>query len=120
MIATLISFIEVLPYVILAVAVIGIIILYVVWKRKSPQTIVDNDYFAQILSALGHIDNIKSAVKEHRRIQITLNDLEKVNTDQLKKLDISAFLTQQKITLLMNEQGDRLLNHIKSKRKEER
>ncbi len=118
--AILISFTEVLPYIVLVLAVIGIGIFYVLWEKKRSKPTVDEAYLINIISALGEIDNIGEATVEHRRVQIELKMVDKVNIEQLKALDISAFLTGSKITLLVNEQGVHLLDHIKSKRKEER
>ncbi len=114
------TFIELLPYVILALVVIVIIIFYIFWEKKRREPIPDDDYIKNILEALGDISNIINAKKEHKRIQIELKEPNKVDVNKLKALAISAFLNNQRITLLIHEQGDRLLNHIKTQRKEER
>lgn len=118
--AILITFVDILPYVVLLLAVIGIVIFYVYWEKKQTQSIPDDKFFMQILEALGSIDNIKQATKEHRRVQLELASVEHVNMESLKALELSAFFTGKKVTLLMNEQGKRLLDHIKILRKEER
>ena len=118
--AILITFVNLLPYIILVLAVVAILIFYLFYEKKRTEPQVDDQYFIEIIESLGQIDNIVNTSIEHRRVQVELKAIEKVNTNQLKSLGISAFLTGKKITLLMNEQGDHLLEHIKSKRKEER
>lgn len=116
----LISFVDILPYIILVLAVVCILIFYVLWEKKRRLPVHDDGYYKDIIKALGELENIASAIIEHRRVQIELVSVDKVNVNILKTLEVSAFLTGKKITLLMNEQGNQLLDHIKSKRKEER
>lgn len=118
--AILLTFLELLPYVALVLAVIGILIFYVLWEKKRTHPAIDDRYLIDIIIALGDIANIKHETIEHRRVQIDIGAPDKIDQEKLKSLGISAFLTGKKITLLMNEHGDRLLKHIKDNRKEER
>lgn len=118
--AIVISFIELLPYMVLLLVIIAILIFYILREKKRKVSTVNENYVDSIIEALGDMDNIVKGTKEHKRIQIELKSTDHVDIEKLKTLKISAFLTANKITLLIHEQGDHLLDHIKSKRKEER
>lgn len=114
------TFIDWLPYALLALVLISMIILYLLFEKKRRQPKVNQQLLDDMIKALGGIKNIINETTEHRRVQIDLVKTDLVDVNVLKDLQISAFLTGKKITLLMNEHSEQLLQHIKSQRKEER
>jgi len=101
--------------------VIGIIIgLLLLIKRKKPQVkALSNDYINQLYEALGSNRNIKQLELVQKRLQIEVNQLASVNQELLKRLDIPAFVTGKKITLLIKDNANEVFKYLNEKRKEE-
>lgn len=117
--ALYITFVQLLPYIVLILAVIGIVIFYVFYEKNRNQKPTDDTYLKTLIEALGDISNIKSVNHVQRRTQIELISPEKVNIEQLKNMQVSAFITGKKITLLLNEKSDHTLHQLIKNRKEE-
>ena len=101
--------------------VIGIIVgLLLLIKRKKPQVkALSNDYINQLYEALGSNRNIKQLELVQKRLQIEVNQLASVNQELLKRLDIPAFVTGKKITLLIKDNANEVFKYLNEKRKEE-
>ncbi len=117
--ALLITFIELLPYIALVLVVAGIAVFYVLYEKNKKQKPADDEYLASVIKAIGDVSNIISIHHVQRRTQIELLAPEKVDVNQLKALQISAFMTGKKITLLLNENREHTLFQLIKKRKEE-
>ena len=83
-------------------------------KKVLPQLNLDRLYLA-----LGQKENILNISIEHQRVKVELNDTKAIDINEIKTLNIPAFLTGKTLKLLIKENPQLVVKYIDNKRKEE-
>lgn len=99
------------------IAVIFAIIILLLTKRKD--NIEDTEFqgsFEKILDALGGIANIIFAINEHQRVTVTLVNPKLIVQEELKALNLSAFIINKDIKLLFKTHARAFVLYIKEKK----
>ncbi|HBG32984.1 MAG TPA: hypothetical protein DEG42_01305 [Acholeplasmataceae bacterium] len=88
-------------------------------KKKKVGAALELGFLNQLYQALGGHQNILKAGREHQRLQITVNETKAVNADQLRYLNIPAFVKGKQITLLIKDHTHEVLSFLNDRRKED-
>ena len=88
-------------------------------QNKSDVKDLDQEFLNNLYLALGQKDNIKSIEMKQQRLQIEVVQVKDINQELLKQINIPAFLTGKKITLLVKNNTKDVYNYLNDKRKEE-
>ena len=88
-------------------------------QNKSDVKDLDQEFLNNLYLALGQKDNIKSIEMKQQRLQIEVVQVKDIDQELLKQINIPAFLTGKKITLLVKNNTKDVYNYLNDKRKEE-
>jgi len=104
-----------------AVALFGLgLTFYLLTKRQKPKTEPLNiDLLNHLYQALGSGSNIKKVELVQKRLQIEVGSVKNIDQEKLKALNMPAFVTGKKITILIKEHTKEVYQYLIEKRKEE-
>ena len=114
-----ISIYTIIISIVILALVIGLIIYLLVKNRKTATHHIDTVDTNDLLKALGTLDNINHIELVQKRLQIEVKNVKAIDQTLLKQLDIPAFLTGKKITLLIKDNAKTVYSNLNEKRKEE-
>ena len=114
-----ISIYTIIISIVILALVIGLIIYLLVKNRKTATHHIDTVDTNDLMKALGTLDNINHIELVQKRLQIEVKNVKAIDQTLLKQLDIPAFLTGKKITLLIKDNAKTVYSNLNEKRKEE-
>ena len=109
-------------YIVMAVGVLALVLfiglfIFIFNKKKSNTKTHENNLGQEIILALGGVENIVSTKINHRRIEITVNDIKLLKPAILNELKLGAIITKQTIKILVKEEPKEVYKYIEQKRK---
>ena len=93
---------------------------FLLTRKKEPQNKpLELSFLNDLYNALGAKSNIKAIELVQKRLQIEVDSVKKIDQDTLKILNMPAFVTGKKITLLIKDNTKEVYKYLNEKRKEE-
>lgn len=93
---------------------------FLLTRRKNPkEKPLEVTFLNDLYLALGTALNIKTVELVQKRIQIEVQSIKKIDQEALKTLNMPAFVTGKKITLLIKDNTKEVYKYLNEKRKEE-
>ncbi|MBU1093656.1 MAG: hypothetical protein KKH01_04255 [Firmicutes bacterium] len=99
--------------------IIALIIYLLTRKKKPVQSSISLEYLNDLYAALGGASNILNVKREHQRLQVKVDQMKLVDAQQLKTLEIPAFVKGKEITLLIKTHTQDVLSFLNDRRKED-
>jgi phosphotransferase system IIB component len=111
-------------YLYIAVGAIALFALgltfYLLTKRQKPHSeALDPTLIDTLYQALGKASNIKQLDIVQKRLQIEVGSIKDIDQEKLKALNMPAFVTGKKITILIKDNTKEVYQYLIEKRKEE-
>ena len=111
-------------YLYIAVGAIALFALgltfYLLTKRQKPiEEPLDATLIESLYQALGAASNIRQVEIVQKRLQIEVGSIKDIDQEKLKALNMPAFVTGKKITILIKENTQEVYQYLIEKRKEE-
>ncbi len=93
---------------------------YLLTRRQKPKVEPLNPNLIDTLyQALGTTSNIKQVELVQKRLQIEVGSIKNIDQEKLKALNMPAFVTGKKITILIKDNTKEVYQYLIEKRKEE-
>ena len=85
--------------------ILALVLLFIFKRKKNPKIKIDEEFINNLIEYFGGISNINSVATENGgRLNITVIDLDKLNTDGIKSLATSGvFITGNTVKTLYRE-----------------
>ena len=87
-------------------------------RKKVEKEPISQEFLDQLINALGGLNNILNANKEHQRLKVIVKNVKAIHAQVLKDLELAAFLKGKEVTLLIKNQPDKVLAYLNEQRKE--
>lgn len=88
-------------------------------SKETKEPTYDLSVLDNLYHALGTATNIASVERVQQRIQVEIKNVWSIDHDSLKKLNFPTFITGKKITLLVKDQTQQVVDYLNDKRKED-
>jgi phosphotransferase system IIB component len=88
-------------------------------KLKNTKKQLDPIFLEQLYLALGGAHNMIKLSTEHKRLKVTVNEVKKIDANQLKALAIPVFMSGRELKLLIKENITAVESYLIQRRKEE-
>lgn len=109
--------------VILIIVVAAVIALAIVLtkKKKNKKISVDDEFIDTLVFNYGGLDNLVSVDIENARVKITVEDIDKVNLDELKKqTESGVFVTGYTVKTLYKLDSEKIKKSLELRIKEKK
>ena len=103
----------------IALLALGITFFLLTRKKEPKDKPLALAFLNDLYNALGAKSNIKAIELVQKRLQIEVDSVKKSDQDTLKILNMPAFVTGKKITLLIKDNTKEVYKYLNEKRKEE-
>lgn len=113
------------PYLYGAVGIfVAIVMIIIVFYSKSnvidqAKQKFDPVFLERLVKSLGGKENIVEVTSEHQRLKVKIVSIKDVSSEELKALDLGAFLKGKEITLLIKHHMKDVITYINEIRKED-
>lgn len=106
----------------IAIAIIVLLItsvFFITFFRSKKRFVepINQVFLDQLVQALGGMDNIIQATKEHQRLKVSVQNMKLLDANSLKTLQLAAFLKGKEVTLLIKNQPEKVLAYLNEQRK---
>ena len=88
-------------------------------SKETKEPTYDLSILDNLYHALGTAANIASIERVQQRIQVEVKNVWSLDHDNLKKLNFPTFITGKKVTLLVKDQTQQVVDYLNDKRKED-
>lgn len=94
-------------------------VFFIIFARSKKAFVepINQAFLDQLVNALGGIDNIVQASKEHQRLKVLVQNIKLLDANSLKVLQLAAFLKGREVTLLIKNQPEKVLAYLNEQRK---
>ena len=97
--------------------ILALVLLFIFKRKKNPKIKIDEEFINNLIEYFGGISNINSVATENGgRLNITVIDLDKLNTDGIKSLATSGvFITGNTVKTLYREDSTTIKMEIEKR-----
>lgn len=103
----------------IALFALGITFFLLTRRKNVKEKPLELSFLNDLYLALGTSLNIKTIELVQKRLQVEVQSIKKIDQEALKTLNMPAFVTGKKITLLIKDNSKEVYKYLNEKRKEE-